>query len=50
MVPYDPLSFLEKEQKSDEEYKALKASIIFDAVIFAAVLFISLVCKRMGWN
>lgn len=50
MAPYDPLSFLEKEQKSEEEYKALKASIIFDAVIFAVVLFISLACKRMGLN
>lgn len=48
MAPYDPLSLLEKEQESDEEYKALKSSIIFDAVIFAAALFISLACKRMG--
>lgn len=50
MVPYDPLSFLEKEQERDKEYKVLKASIIFDTVIFAAVLFISLACKRMGLN
>lgn len=50
MALYNPLSLLEKEQKSDEEYKALKASIIFDAVIFTAVVFVSLACKRMGLN
>lgn len=48
MVPYDPISFLEKEQESDKEYKVLKASVIFDAVMFVVALFISLACKRIS--
>lgn len=49
MVPYDPISALEKrEAEKDQEYKALKASIIFDAIVFIGTLFAALVCKRLG--
>lgn len=49
MVPYDPISALEKrEAEKEQEHKALRASIIFDIIVFIGVLFTVLTCKRLG--
>lgn len=40
MVPYDPISALEKrEAEKDQNCKALKTSIILGAMSFIAILF-----------
>ncbi len=47
MVPYDPISALEKaEAKKEQNYKALRISILFGIMTFFGALLVALICGK----